>query len=63
MPQPTLSPDDFLEFGIDVKELHITQSNINSIKSHAFMHVRGIKFLDFSENDISTIDNDAFAEV
>ncbi|KAK0165366.1 hypothetical protein PV328_003884 [Microctonus aethiopoides] len=63
MPQDSLSPDDFLEFGIDVKELHITQSNLNSIKSHAFTHVRGIKYLDFSENSISSIDDDAFSEV
>ena len=63
MPLTTLSPDDFLEFGMDVKELYIIQSNLNTIKNHAFMHVRGIKYLDFSENSISTIENDAFAEV
>ncbi|XP_034949878.1 chaoptin [Chelonus insularis] len=61
--QDTLSADDFLEFGIDVKELHITQSNLNSIKSHAFTHVRGIKYMDFSENSISSIDDEAFSEV
>lgn len=63
MPQATLSADDFMEFGIDVKELHITQSNLNTIKSHAFTHVRGIKSLDFSENSIVSIDEEAFAEV
>ncbi|XP_015593421.1 chaoptin isoform X2 [Cephus cinctus] len=63
MPQSTLSPDDFLEFGMDIKELKITQSNLDTIKAHAFMHVRGIKYLDFSENAISSIENDAFSEV
>lgn len=63
MPQSTLSPDDFLEFGIDVKELHIIQSNINTIKGHTFTHVRGIKYLDFSENSISSIEETAFSEV
>lgn len=61
--QPTLGPDDFNEFGMDVKELHIIQSNLNHIKSHAFTHVRGIKYLNFAENSISTIDNEAFSEV
>ena len=63
MPGSTLSADDFLEFGMDIKELHIVQSNLQTIKNHAFMHVRGIKYLDFSENGISTIEDDAFTEV
>ncbi|XP_029169466.1 LOW QUALITY PROTEIN: chaoptin [Nylanderia fulva] len=63
MPQATLSADNFLEFGMDIKELWIIHSNLNTIKSHAFMHVRGIKYLDFSENSISTIDDEAFSEV
>ncbi|XP_066585681.1 chaoptin [Prorops nasuta] len=63
MPQSTLSPDDFLEFGMDIKELSIVRSNLNTIKNHAFMHVRGIKCLDFSENSISSIEEDAFSEV
>jgi len=63
MPQATLSADDFLEFGMDIKELRIIHSNLNSIKDHAFMYVRGIERLDFSENSISTIDDEAFTEV
>ncbi|XP_050445558.1 chaoptin isoform X1 [Cataglyphis hispanica] len=63
MPQAILSADDFLEFGMDIKELWIVHSNLNTIKSHTFMHVRGIKNLDFSENSISTIDDEAFSEV
>ncbi|XP_015178176.1 PREDICTED: chaoptin-like isoform X2 [Polistes dominula] len=63
MPESTLVPENFLEFGMDIKELHIIQSNLNAIKNHAFTHVRGIKYLDFSENSISTIEDDAFSEV
>ena len=63
MPGTTLGADDFLEFGMDIKELHIVQSNLQTIKNHAFQHVRGIKYLDFSENSISSIENDAFTEV
>ncbi|XP_044018629.1 chaoptin-like [Aphidius gifuensis] len=61
--QTTLGPDDFNEFGMDIKELHIIQSNINEIKNHAFTNVRGIKYLNFAENSISTIENEAFSEV
>lgn len=63
MPQSTLSSDDFMEYGMDIKELRIVQSNLNTIKAHAFMHVRGIKYLDFSENSISSIEDEAFSEV
>ncbi|XP_046834184.1 chaoptin-like [Vespa crabro] len=63
MPEPTLVPENFLEFGMDIKELHIIQSNLKTIKNHAFTHVRGIKYLDFSENSISSIEDDAFSEV
>lgn len=63
MPKSTLSAEDFLDFGMDLKELRISQSNLDTIKNHAFKHVRGIKYLDFSENSISTIEDDAFAEV
>ncbi|XP_036140371.1 chaoptin isoform X2 [Monomorium pharaonis] len=63
MPQAILSTNDFLEFGMDLKELRIINSNLNTIKGHAFMHVRGIKYLDFSENSIATIDDEAFSEV
>lgn len=63
IPESTLSPDNFMEYGMDIKELRIVKSNLNTIKSHAFMHVRGIKYLDFSENSISTIEDEAFSEV
>jgi len=63
MPEATLSANNFLEFGMDIKELRIINSNLNTIKGHTFMHVRGIKYLDFSENSISTIDDEAFSEV
>lgn len=63
MPSGTLSATDFLEFGMDIKELRITQSNLATIKNHAFQHVRGIKYMEFNENSISNIEDDAFTEV
>lgn len=58
-----LSPDDFLEFGLELEDLKIAQGQLQTIKSHAFMHVRGLKRLDLSENQLSQIEPDAFTEV
>lgn len=58
-----LSSEDFTDFGVELEDLKLTRSSINSIKSHAFKNVRGIRRLDLSENDISSIDNEAFTEV
>ncbi|KAJ6640078.1 Chaoptin, partial [Pseudolycoriella hygida] len=58
-----LSPDDFLEFGLELEDLKITRGQLQTIKSHAFMHVRGLKRLDLSENQLSQIEPDAFTEI
>lgn len=58
-----LSSEDFLDFGVDLEDLKLSRSSIDSIKSHAFKNVRGVRRLDLSENSISQIDTDAFAEV
>ena len=61
--QTHIAPEDFMEFGVDLEELRVINGGLRTIKNHAFRHVRGIKTLDFSENDISQIENDAFTEV
>lgn len=58
-----LAPDDFLEFGLELEDLKITGAALQVIKSHAFQHVRGIKRLDLSENQINKFEADAFADV
>uniref|UniRef100_A0A2H8TLK4 Chaoptin n=1 Tax=Melanaphis sacchari TaxID=742174 RepID=A0A2H8TLK4_9HEMI len=58
-----LEPDMFMNFTIDMEELQITRSDIKTIKAHAFKHVHGLKYLDLSENIISTLDSDAFKEI
>lgn len=58
-----LSPDDFLEFGLELEDLKLTRGQLQTVKSHAFMHVRGLKRLDLSENQINNIEADAFNEV
>lgn len=58
-----LQAEDFLEFGLELEDLKLAHASINTIKSHAFKNVRGVRRLDLSENRISQIDNDAFAEV
>jgi len=58
-----LEPDMFMNFTIDMEELQITGSDIKAIKAHAFKHIHGLKYLDLSDNIISTLDSDAFKEV
>lgn len=58
-----ISSEDFTEFGVELEDLKLTSSSIDSIKSHAFKYVRGIRRLDLSENQISSIENEAFTEV
>ncbi|XP_011212502.1 chaoptin isoform X1 [Bactrocera dorsalis] len=59
----TIGPDDFKDFGVELEDLQITRATLATIQSHAFKHVRGLKHLDFSENGIQTIENDAFHEI
>lgn len=59
----SLSQEDFLEFGNEVETLKIVKAQIETIKSNAFKHIRGLKLLDLSENSIKSIENEAFAEV
>jgi len=58
-----LEPEMFMNFTIDMEELQIIGSDIKAIRAHAFKHVHGLKYLDLSENMISTLDSDAFKEV
>jgi Leucine-rich repeat (LRR) protein len=63
LPQPHLAPEDFMEFSVDLEELHVINSDLAVIKNHAFRHVRGLKTLDLSENKITQLENEAFTEV
>lgn len=58
-----LAAEDFVEFGVELEDLKIAHSALETIRSHAFKNVRGIRRLDLSENRISQIQNDAFTEV
>nr|CAD7452145.1 unnamed protein product [Timema tahoe] len=63
IPQNQIGPDDFVEFGVDLEEIKIQESNLKTLKNHAFKHVRGLKRLDLSENNIKQVEPDAFVEV
>lgn len=63
MPKSQLDPEDFQDFGFELEDLQIVSGNLKTIKDHVFKHVRGIKKLDFSENRIDKIEDDAFVEV
>lgn len=58
-----LTPDSFLEFGIELENLKIYHAGLRTIKAHAFQHVRGIKRLDMSENQIDLIEKAAFNDI
>lgn len=58
-----LAAEDFVEFGLELEDLKLAHSSIDTIKSHAFKNVRGLRRLDLSENRISQIENDAFIEI
>lgn len=59
----TLGPDDFQEFGVDLEELDIINGGLQTIQSHTFRYVHGLKEIDFSENGIATIEPNAFYDV
>nr|XP_034828865.1 chaoptin-like [Maniola hyperantus] len=59
----SITSEDFLEFGVDLEDLRIIGSTVNRIEASAFQHVRSIKTLDLSENNIEYIDPYAFAEL
>jgi Leucine-rich repeat (LRR) protein len=58
-----LSPEDFLGFSMTLENLRINHANLRGIKPHAFLHTRGIKRLDLSENNIDNIEKGAFQEI
>lgn len=63
LPQTHLAPEPFMDFSVDLEELHVIKSDLAIIKNHAFRHVRGLKTLNLSENKITHIENEAFSEV
>ncbi|XP_013100006.1 chaoptin isoform X1 [Stomoxys calcitrans] len=63
MSSNSIGPDDFKDFGVELEDLQITRATLSNIQAHAFKHVRGLKRLDFSENSIQGIENDAFDEI
>lgn len=58
-----LSPEDFAGFSVQLENLRVNHAGLRTVKAHAFMHVRGIKRLDLSENSIDNIEKGAFQEI
>ncbi|XP_072949975.1 chaoptin isoform X2 [Epargyreus clarus] len=59
----SITAEDFLEYGVELEDLKIFGSTVLRIEASAFQHVRTIKTLDLSENNIEFIDPFAFAEL
>lgn len=58
-----LAAEDFQGFGIELENLRIFHAGLKAIRTGAFMHVRGLRRLDLSENYIETIEKGAFQDV
>lgn len=58
-----LTQEEFQEFGVELENLRIFHAGLRGIKAHAFMHVRGLKRLDLSENYLEIIEKGAFQEI
>lgn len=57
------APHQFVGYGFGVEELSITRANMKSVNARSFIHIRGLKMLDLSDNELSEIDENAFTEV
>lgn len=60
---PFTAPHQFVGYGFGVEELSISKARMKSIHARAFIHVRGLKLLDLSNNELHEIDENAFTEV
>ncbi|XP_046462597.1 chaoptin-like [Daphnia pulex] len=58
-----VSIGDFEGFGAALEHLSLSKNKLKTISSNSFRHVPGLKVLDLSENRISQIEADAFADV
>ncbi|KAK7590207.1 hypothetical protein V9T40_001820 [Parthenolecanium corni] len=60
---PFTAPHQFVGYGFGVEELSISKARMKSIHARAFIHVRGLKLLDLSNNELHEIDENAFTEI
>lgn len=58
-----VAPHQFVGYGFGVEELNILQAKMKSVHARAFIHVRGLKSLDLSDNELHEMDENAFTEV
>lgn len=63
LPQNHLSMSDFEDFTPELDELKVSDGGLQSVKNYAFRYVRGLRFLDLSDSNIGTLEQDAFQEV
>ncbi|KAI9550756.1 hypothetical protein GHT06_013401 [Daphnia sinensis] len=58
-----ISTNDFEGYGAALEHLSLSKNKLKTISSNSFRHVPGLKTLDLSDNRISQIEADAFADV
>lgn len=59
----TISPKLFDGFGTGLQHLKISHAKVNSVMNGALSHLRGLKWLDLSENRIGRMEEESFQEV
>lgn len=63
MKKDFLAAEDFLGYGSQLENLRVYGAGLRSIKSNAFINVRGIKRLDLSDNIIESLEKGAFKDI
>jgi Leucine-rich repeat (LRR) protein len=59
----SLMAEDFIGYGTHLENLRIYKAGLRSIKANAFVHLRGLKRLDLSENMIDSIEKGSFRDL
>lgn len=61
--QKSLTAKELSKFSVELEDLSITQGSVQSLGANMFIHTRGIKTLDLTDNIIDKIDSNTFNEV
>lgn len=58
-----LDPEQFKNFTVELETLKIEDGSVKSLKGGMFKYIRGVKTLDLTDNNINSVDAQAFVEV
>ena len=58
-----MSAEHLSKFSVELETLRVRDAGLTALNSQMFKHTRGIKTLDFTDNNIESIDSKTFQEV